>query len=503
LRSRSYKAVDEEANVMNAKILLCLPLVLTGAFMFSRAARASVIAPTNSSIIQIVNPQDSVELPKLGHAIFMEQSSGFSLQVPVGFRENGKRTDTNNPVLQAWLLKTDGMAVAQSGEPSIITMGSFGNYSTDFMFYQFSKVPENELSGVAVSVNGKLFCHEIERTNSGSPVAEGQTNSNSQWAPYTDPARHFHFQYPAAWKINTQVIPVMHYRDVFVSLNSAEPHTVADLQVSSNTWGYGAPETIKQLPTGAVYLDIGYWDGPWPRWGPRIQEMNAADISDLLKTNREDSADGLIRRQIEFSKWGRHWSICVYMHPPVSGERRQLMEQVLKSFRFDGVPTGDAIWAIGLARKKLPPEAEPDQFTREGGSSVYYNTTLKDRNDVLVMFTKHLEGQTEKTWSYRVTETGEVRPVSGKVLVLNNSDHYHGALAEVMAQFKQSSVVATTREPAASALQALPEIQKIADRPIIATMDYTNWFWFSPDGFISGYAIQKGGDKVLKWSLWQ
>jgi len=34
-------------------------------------------------------------------------------------------------------------------------------------------------------------------------------------------------------------------------------------------------------------------------------------------------------------------------------------------------------------------------------------------------------------------------------------------------------------------------------------MDYTNWFWFSPDGFISGYAIQKGGDKVLKWSLWQ
>jgi hypothetical protein len=48
--------------------------------------------------------------------------------------------------------------------------GGFGNYSTDYMFYQFSKVPVNELSGVVVSLNGKLFCHEIERSNGELPA---------------------------------------------------------------------------------------------------------------------------------------------------------------------------------------------------------------------------------------------------------------------------------------------------------------------------------------------
>jgi len=115
--------------------------------------------------------------------------------------------------------------------------------------------------------------------------------------------RHFHFQYPATWKINTDVVPVMHYRDVFVSLNSAHRHTVGDLQVSTNTWEYGAPTTIEQLPAGTIYMDIGYWDGPWPRFGSNIREMEAADLSGLLKTNDEEKSDGLITRQIEFHKW--------------------------------------------------------------------------------------------------------------------------------------------------------------------------------------------------------
>jgi hypothetical protein len=326
--------------------------------------------------------------------------------------------------------------------------------------------------------------------------------ADSQWATFTDAARHFHFQYPSTWKINTQNIPVMHYRDVFVSLNSAEPHTVGDFQTESNRWAYGPDETIKQLPAGTVYMDVGYWDGPWPRWGAGIQEMNAADLSDLLKTNREELVGSLIRRQIEFSKWGRRWSVCVYMHAPGEEARRQSVDQVLKSFHFDGVPAGDTIWAIGLARQKLPVEAEPEQYTREGGSSVYYNATLKDENDVLVMFTKHLEGRPEETWSYRVSETGQVQPVGSKILILNDSDHYRGSFTEVLSRFNEASVVATNREAVSSASQALPEIQKIADRPIIAATEYTNWFWFSPDGFISGYAVQKGDNKVMKWSLW-
>lgn len=140
----------------------------------------------------------------------------------------------------------------------------------------------------------------------------------------------------------------MHYRDVFVSLNSAQRHTVGDLQVSTNEWEYGSPTTIKQLPAGTIYMDIGYWDGPWPRFGSNIREMEAADLSEVFKTNDEEKTVGLITRKIEFHKWGRYWSIMIYMRTPVSEKNRQLMERVLKSFRFDGVPAGDEIWAIGF-----------------------------------------------------------------------------------------------------------------------------------------------------------
>jgi hypothetical protein len=330
----------------------------------------------------------------------------------------------------------------------------------------------------------------------------GQTNSNAEWLTFTDAARHFHFHYPAAWKIDMDGIPVMHYRNVFVALNSAERHTVGELEVSTNTFEYGVPTTIKQLPAGTAYMDIGCWDGPWPRFGPNIHEMEAADLSTLLKTNDEKKADGLTTRQIEFHKWGRFWSIIVYMRPPMSQENRQLIEYALESFRFDGVPSGDEIWAIGLARRKLPPEADPHQFTREGGSSVYYNATLRDGNDVLVMFTKHLKGQPEQTWSYRVTQTGDVRPLDGQVLMLNDSSHYHGAMKEIIPQFEDAQPIGTIPEPVTSLFQGLLEVRKVANRPIVAITEYANWFWYSPDGFISGYAVQKGGNKIFKWSDW-
>jgi hypothetical protein len=116
-----------------------------------------------------------------------------------------------------------------------------------------------------------------------------------------------------------------------------------------------------------------------------------------------------VTRQIEFHKWGRHWSLMVYLRPPVSQENLQRVERILESFHFDGVPAGDPIWAIGEARKHLPPEAEPDQFSREGGSSVYYVSTSREGNDVLVTFTKRRPGQPKQTWSFRVSESGQVR----------------------------------------------------------------------------------------------
>jgi hypothetical protein len=149
---------------MKNKIILCLALVLSGGFILSRADETNVITSTNLSVAKIVNPQSSVDLPKLGHAIFREQSSNFSLQVPIGGAKNSEpMSNPSNLDLQVWLLKTDGTSILQLGSPSEISIGSIGDYSTDYMFYQFQKVPVNELAGVVISMNGKLYCHEIEK----------------------------------------------------------------------------------------------------------------------------------------------------------------------------------------------------------------------------------------------------------------------------------------------------------------------------------------------------
>src|SRR5664280_1059152 len=71
-----------KGRIMTPKILLCLALVLSGSFIVSLADETNAATSTNLSVVKIVNPQGSVDLPKLGQAIFREQSSNLSLQVP-------------------------------------------------------------------------------------------------------------------------------------------------------------------------------------------------------------------------------------------------------------------------------------------------------------------------------------------------------------------------------------------------------------------------------------
>jgi hypothetical protein len=132
---------------MKPKILLCLALVLSGGFDFCRADQANAITSTNLSVVEIVNPQGSVDLPNLGQAILREQPTDLSLQVPIGSRKNGEEFPISNSStldLQVWLLKTDGTSIPQSDKASVVSIGSIGDFSTDYMFYHFPKVPANE-----------------------------------------------------------------------------------------------------------------------------------------------------------------------------------------------------------------------------------------------------------------------------------------------------------------------------------------------------------------------
>jgi len=162
---------------MKSKLILCLALVLSGGFVLSRADETNAITSTNLSVAKIVNPQGTVDLPKLGQAIFREQSSNFSLQVPIGNRKNGEpMSNLSNLDLQVWLLKTDGTSIPQSDKSMVISMGSIFDYSTDDMFYEFQKVPVDELSGVVVSLNGKLYYHQIEMSDHEPSIAPPDGN---------------------------------------------------------------------------------------------------------------------------------------------------------------------------------------------------------------------------------------------------------------------------------------------------------------------------------------
>lgn len=247
------------------------------------------------------------------------------------------------------------------------------------------------------------------------PDAVPHVAREDDWVTFTHPRWHFHLRHPPTWKINPEPAVVAHYSDVLVTLNDAgkERLIVREMETKQNTWEL-SPNTIsRQVPPQHAYISIGLQDGPGglPQFGPRVTEMVAADLSGPLAQSREEQSADLVTRQIDFWKWGRCWQITVYMHAPVPAALRDEVRRILESFRFDGVPAGDEVWALGLAHKKLPPEAEPQMYSRQGGSSEYYCSAKAEGEEVLVTFTKHLSDAPPKRWKYRVTATGEVLPL--------------------------------------------------------------------------------------------
>lgn len=119
------------------------------------------------SDIKLVSPQ-GIRLNGSGPAIFREQTSCYSVQVPIGFLKNW-RTRCDADVPQVWLLRTDGTMVPQIAEPFIFSQGTLGDYATDYQLYTFPKVPVAELASLVVSCHGRLYCHEIKKM--GEPIS--------------------------------------------------------------------------------------------------------------------------------------------------------------------------------------------------------------------------------------------------------------------------------------------------------------------------------------------
>jgi hypothetical protein len=101
------------------------------------------------------------------------------------------------------------------------------------------------------------------------------------------------------------------------------------------------------------------------------------------------------------------------------------------------------------------------------------------------------------------------------IVVVQDPSTTSGSLAVALEQVRRASAssVLRTRHPVVSVIGALPEVQKVTDRPIVAVTEYKGWFWFATDvvrdsetqaiqTFISGYAVQRDGTVVSQWSIW-
>jgi hypothetical protein len=119
--------------------------------------------------VKLVSPQ-GIRLNGSGPAIFREQSSCYSVQVPIGFLKNW-RTRSDADMAQVWLLRMDGTVIPQMAEPFVFSQGTWGDYARDYQLYTFPKVPVAELASVVVSCHGRLYCHEIKKTGEPDQIS--------------------------------------------------------------------------------------------------------------------------------------------------------------------------------------------------------------------------------------------------------------------------------------------------------------------------------------------
>jgi len=98
----------------------------------------------------------------------------------------------------------------------------------------------------------------------------------------------------------------------------------------------------------------------------------------------------------------------------------------------------------------------------------------------------------------------------GEIQMVQDPSVTSASLEAALPQFSRGAppVFLKSFRPAYSAVQALPEVERISHRPVIAMTEYKNWFWYATDvapagdshgagAFLSGYAVQKGG--FLAW----
>ena len=132
-----------------------------------------MLAATVLTLLLGAFPQDRVmfllQADRVSEDITMvlvtEQPAGVIVSVKGRYTPNGQK----NPkplagmTLRVWLLRADGTAVAQTQPPNNVSVGNAGVFE-DSMNFTFAATAREELRGVVVELNGRMFVREIPAT---------------------------------------------------------------------------------------------------------------------------------------------------------------------------------------------------------------------------------------------------------------------------------------------------------------------------------------------------
>ncbi len=236
-------------------------------------------------------------------------------------------------------------------------------------------------------------------------------------AVYEDLARGFRLTVPAGWTVNPSSSVTQHYLDLCFSVSNTDR---SDLRVGDELRPDGADyneDTVaRQLEPGTAYLDIGRWGGP-PGVGTRIRtDFEGTRPCALIEAGvpqREDAA-ALTSAGVTCRKWGRFWTVQLYLREPVSAQTRREAEFVLRSIEF--VRPDDPVWAADVAWSHLPTEAKAlgDWPLRSRANHGGCRTDVERVPDGFrVTFTDtsgEIGGQVRNAWSFIVRPDGSVEP---------------------------------------------------------------------------------------------
>jgi len=238
----------------------------------------------------------------------------------------------------------------------------------------------------------------------------------------------FRITVPASWAYSEERFSVAHYRDVMISMNSAN---IADLKVKdwvvvdygkSRGVRYGSEYIGRQLPGGVVYMDVAEISGPPLSYIPYCwtrEDSQEYRISNFL-ANPEPvwDVEDMLGYRTGFRRWGRLWEVAIYCRKPINEKALLEAFDILRSIEVPDIPICDPLQAVEYAIPYLPESMRPQRELLEPCSEIrrFYNTVSTPHMNGFVVEFQILDGSDKRTvvrsTKYFVSTNGQVREIN-------------------------------------------------------------------------------------------